>query len=71
MFGREDRLSGTAFIYDIATDELLGQLYVDVRRGNGGLIATVIRGGGVRERMAAEFADRIARALSGRRSPSR
>ena len=71
IIGRDDRLSGTAFIRDAATEESLGQLYISVRRDNGGLVATALRGGSVRERMAADFAERVARALSGRRNPPR
>jgi hypothetical protein len=65
MFGKEDRLAGTVFIRDAATDEPLGQLYVDVNARTSGLIGLATRGG-VRERIAEAFATRVARALSGR-----
>jgi hypothetical protein len=65
MFGKEDRLAGTVFIRDAGTDELLGQLYVDVNARSSGLIGLATRGG-VRERIAEAFATRIANALAGR-----
>ena len=65
MFGKEDRLAGTVFIRDAASNEPLGQLYVDVNARSSGLIGLATRGG-VRERIAEAFATRVARALSGR-----
>ncbi len=65
VFGGEDRLAGTVFVRDAATDEALGQLYVDVNARSSGLIGLATRGG-VRERIAEAFATRVARALSGR-----
>lgn len=65
MFGKEDRLAGTVFVRNAATDEALGQLYVDVNARTSGLIGLATRGG-VRERIAEAFATRVARALSGR-----
>ena len=62
---QEDRLAGTVFVRDAATDEPLGQLYVDVNARNSGLIGLATRGG-VRERVAAAFANRVAKALAGR-----
>jgi hypothetical protein len=71
MFGKDDRLAGTVFVRDAATGAMLGQLYVDVASGNAGLLGIALRGGGVRERLAAAFAERIADALSGRKPPTR
>jgi hypothetical protein len=65
MFGSEDRLAGTVFVSDAATGEALGQLYVDVNARASGLMGLATRGG-VRERIAQEFATRVAKALSGR-----
>jgi hypothetical protein len=65
MFGQQDRLAGTVFVRDAATDEPLGQLYVDVNARNSGLIGLATRGG-VRERIVEAFAARVARALAGR-----
>jgi hypothetical protein len=69
LIGADDRLAGTAFIHDAARGDLLGQLYIDVRRDNSGFIGLALRGGGVRERLAAQFAEHLARALSGRTAP--
>lgn len=63
IIGGRDRLAGTVFLRDAATDEPLGQLYVDVGHSNAGLLAAAMRGGGVRERLAREFALHIAREL--------
>lgn len=65
LIGGEDRLAGTVFVRDAATDELLGQLYIDVNARSSGLMGLATRGG-VRERLAEEFAGRVAKALSGR-----
>jgi hypothetical protein len=66
LFGAEDRLAGTIFVRDAGSGEALGQLYVDVRAGNAGLLGLALRGDGVREKLAAAFAERVVRALSGR-----
>lgn len=65
MLGKGDRLAGTVFVHDAATDEPLGQLYVDVNARNSGLMGLATRGG-VRERIAEAFATRVAKALAGR-----
>lgn len=67
LFGRSDRLAGSVFVADAATGEPLGQLYVDVVNTNAGLSGLALRGGGVREALAREFAAHVARALGGRR----
>lgn len=63
IVGGRDRLAGTVFLRDAATGEPLGQLYVDVGHSNAGLLAAALRGGGVRERLAREFALHIAREM--------
>lgn len=63
IVGGRDRLAGTVFLKDAATGEPLGQLYVDVGHSSPGLLAAALRGGGVRERLAREFALHIAREL--------
>jgi hypothetical protein len=69
--GSRDRLAGSVFIRDAATDEPLGQLYVDVVNSHSGPVGLLIRGGGIREELANEFAIHIARALTGRRDRPR
>lgn len=69
--GSRDRLAGSVFIHDAATDERLGQLYVDVVNSHSGPVGLLIRGGGIREELANEFAIHIARALTGRKDRPR
>lgn len=69
--GSRDRLAGSVFIRDAITDEPLGQLYVDVVNSHSGPVGLLIRGGGIREELASEFAIHIARALTGRRDRPR
>lgn len=68
LLGQEDRLAGSVFIRDAATGAPLGQLYIDIDQTSAGLVGLAIRGGGVREKLAEEFATRVARQLSGRSS---
>lgn len=65
MFGKQDRLAGTVFVRDAATDEPLGQLYIDANARTSGVIGLATRGG-VRERLGEAFAMRVAKALKGR-----
>jgi hypothetical protein len=65
LLGADDRLAGSVFIQDAETGEALGQLYVDIDRGNGGLMSLLIRGGGIPEQLAQAFARRVATALGG------
>lgn len=67
LIGAQDRLAGTVFVRDLNSGAALGQLYIDIRAGQAGLVGLALRGSGVRERLAAAFAARIAGALSGRR----
>ena len=61
-----DRLAGSVFLQDADSRAPLGQLYVDVTNRHGGPVALLLRGSGVREQLAREFAQHIARALTGR-----
>lgn len=69
--GQRDRLAGSVFVRDAENGAALGQLYVDVDNANAGLIGVAARGGGVREKLAEEFATRVARQLSGRTAKPR
>lgn len=66
LFGTQDRLAGTVFVRDAETGAALGQLYVDVNSRTSGWMALATRGG-LRERMVDAFAERVAKALSGRK----
>ncbi|MBX2835034.1 MAG: hypothetical protein KTR28_08700, partial [Micavibrio sp.] len=39
--------------------ELVSEFYVDVLKGTGGLLGLAVRGGGVREKLSAQFAEYI------------
>lgn len=54
-----DQLSGSVKVIDPKTKELLSEFYVDVLKGTGGLLGLAVRGGGVREKLAAQFAEYI------------
>jgi hypothetical protein len=66
FMGKDDRLEGSVYVRDAASGANLGQLYIDIDRTNGGLVSTLARGGNVRESLARQFADEVAKALGGR-----
>jgi len=68
LVGSSDQLAGTVTISDAESGEALGQFYVDVLNARGGLLGAAMRGSGVREKLADEFAKRIAQQLSGSKS---
>ncbi len=61
-----DQLAGSVKIQDATSGEQLGEFYVDVINGHSGLLGLAMRGGGVREELAEEFALHISRQLSGK-----
>jgi hypothetical protein len=61
--GAGDRLAGQVRAFDARTDERLAEFYVDIDRTYPGLLGQLARGAGVRERLAAAFAARIAEQL--------
>jgi hypothetical protein len=65
LVGSDDRLAGSVFIRDAATDEALGQLYIDITGPHDGLIGLATRGG-IREQLAERFAAHIVKALAGK-----
>ena len=64
LAGSNDQLAGSVELSDAATGEKLGQFYVDVINSHSGLLGMALRGGGVREKLAQEFANHIARQLT-------
>lgn len=68
LIGSTDQLAGTVKISDPENNEALGEFYVDVLNARGGWLGAAMRGSGVREKLAAEFAKRIAQQLSGTKS---
>lgn len=65
LLASSDQLAGTVAVSDAATGEKLGEFYVDVLNTSGGMLGLALRGGGVREKLAHGFAQRIAIELSG------
>lgn len=68
LFSSTDQLAGVVTVTDAATGETLGQFYVDVLNARGGMLGLAMRGSGVREKLAAEFAKRVGQTLSGSKS---
>jgi hypothetical protein len=58
--GRTDRLAGQVIVHDRASDETLAIFYVTVDNAHPGLLGQLIRGTGIRERLAEAFANHIA-----------
>jgi hypothetical protein len=55
LVGRHDRLAGQVRVEDSRTGQALGSFYVDVDQHFPGLIGLMVRGGGVREKLASAF----------------
>lgn len=66
LAGSSDQLAGNVRILDPQTNERLGEFYVDVINSHSGLLGLAMRGGGIREELAEEFALHIARQLNGK-----
>lgn len=66
--GSRDILSGVVEVNDAQTGATLGMFTVRVVNRHGGWTGMLIRGGGVREKLVAEFARDTARVLAGRKS---
>lgn len=68
LFGSSDQLAGMVAISDPATNEKLGSFYIDVLNAHSGLMGLAMRGAGIREKLAEEFALQTSRVLTGRKS---
>lgn len=68
LAGSSDQMSGSVVIHDAVNDERLGEFYVDVINSHAGLLGLAMRGGGIREKLAEEFALHVSRQLTGRKS---
>jgi hypothetical protein len=64
VLGRSDRLAGQVRVEDARTGDRLALFYVTVDKAHSGLIGLAVRGGGVREKLVREFAERIAEQLA-------
>lgn len=65
LMGSADELSGEVAVIDAATQAQLGSFYVQVINSHSGLAGLAMRGGGIREKLAEEFALESARILTG------
>jgi hypothetical protein len=65
LIGSADELSGEVTVIDAATQAQLGSFYVQVVNSHSGLAGLAMRGGGIREKLAEEFALESARILTG------
>ena len=70
LLGSIDELAGIVAVVDAGSGEKLGEFYVDVLNSRSGLLGLALRGSGVREKLAREFAGHVAVALTGRKSKS-
>lgn len=68
LAGSSDQLSGSVKVLDAASSEKLGEFYVDVINSHSGLLGMAMRGGGIREKLAEEFALHVSQQLTGRKS---
>lgn len=66
--GSSDMLEGTVDVIDATHGGSLGSFRVEVRNSHGGWGGMLIRGGGVREKLAEEFGLELSRYISGRKS---
>jgi hypothetical protein len=64
LAGSSDQLAGQVQIFDAGNGEALGEFYVDVINAHSGLLGLALRGGGVREKLANEFAGHIVKQLT-------
>jgi uncharacterized coiled-coil protein SlyX len=65
LIGSADELAGLIDVVDPATGANIGSFYVHVLNAHSGWGGMLIRGGGIRERLAEEFALESARVLTG------
>lgn len=68
LVGSSDQLAGMVGVTDPTTNEKLGSFYIDVLNAHSGWLGMAMRGSGVREKLAEEFALQTSRVLTGRKS---
>lgn len=71
LAGSNDQLAGTVSVIDAASGSQVGEFYVDVINSHSGLLGLAMRGGGIREKLAEEFALHISRQLTGRKNKAK
>jgi hypothetical protein len=67
LVGSFDELAGTVEVIDATDQAPLGSFRIDVVNGQSGWGGMLIRGGGVREKLAEEFGLELSRQLSGKK----
>lgn len=67
MVGSSDMLEGTVEVIDEVTAASVGSFRVEVRNTHAGWGGLIIRGGGIREKLAEEFGLEVARYVSGKK----
>ena len=65
LIGSSDELAGKVHVLDAEGAQSLGSFYVHVLNTHGGWGGLLMRGGGIREKLAEEFALESARILTG------
>lgn len=65
LMGSSDELSGEVIVLDPANQKQIGNFYVQVINSHSGLAGLAMRGGGIREKLAEEFALESSRILTG------
>lgn len=65
LIGSSDQMSAAVNVKHAETDEVLADFYVDLIRGNAGLLGLAIRGAGIREDFSEDFAEYVADQLYG------
>lgn len=68
LAGSADQLAGLVEVSDAASGKPLGSFYIDVINNHSGLMGLALRGSGIREELAEEFALESSRVLAGRKS---
>jgi hypothetical protein len=68
LAGSADQLAGLVEVSDAASGKPLGSFYIDVINSHSGLMGLAMRGSGIREELAEEFALESSRVLAGRKS---
>lgn len=68
LMGSSDQLAGLVEVSEMESGRALGSFYIDVINSHGGLMGLAMRGSGIREELADEFALESSRVLTGRKS---
>lgn len=65
LVGSSDQMSAAVTVTHAETNAVLADFYVDLVRGNAGLLGLAIRGAGIRENFSEDFAEYVADQLYG------